>query len=46
LETGFRGWTSTEVFEERQMDGEKDIPAGYATKGMEAWKKLVEELQK
>ena len=46
LETGFRGWTSMEVFEERQMDGEKDIPEEYAMKGMEAWKKLVEELQK
>ena len=45
LQTGFRGWTSIEVFEERQMDGDMDIPEKYAVKGMETWKKLVEELQ-
>ena len=46
LNTGFRGWTSMEVFEERQMDGDKDIPEEYAQKGILAWKKLVHVLQK
>jgi sugar phosphate isomerase/epimerase len=46
LNTGFRGWVSMEIFEERQQDGEKDIPEEYAVKGMQSWKKLVEELQK
>jgi sugar phosphate isomerase/epimerase len=46
LNTGFRGWTSMEIFEETQQDGDKDIPEEYAVKGMESWKHLVKELQK
>jgi sugar phosphate isomerase/epimerase len=45
LETGFRGWTSMEVFEERQQQEDESIPEEYAKEGMEAWKKLVQELQ-
>jgi sugar phosphate isomerase/epimerase len=45
LNTGFRGWTSMEIFEKRQQDGDKDIPEEYAEKGMLAWKKLVKELE-
>lgn len=45
LKTGFRGWTSMEVFEERQQKEDKNIPEEYAKEGMDAWKKLVKELE-
>jgi len=44
LKTGFRGWTSMEVFEERQQEEDKNIPEEYAKEGMDTWKKLVKEL--
>ena len=46
LRTGFRGWCSMEIFEERQMKEDKNIPTEYAEKGMEAWKKIIKDLGK
>lgn len=46
LGTGFRGWVSMENFEERQMGEDDGIPEEYAQKGMEAWRKLVRELER
>jgi sugar phosphate isomerase/epimerase len=37
--TGFRGWSSMEIFEERQMKEDPNIPEEYVVKVMEAWKK-------
>lgn len=46
LKTGFRGWSSMEIFEERQMKEDPNIPEEYAVRGMEVWKKIVAELEK
>jgi sugar phosphate isomerase/epimerase len=46
LKTGFRGWSSMEIFEERQMKKDSSIPEEYAIKGMETWKKIITELEK
>ena len=46
LGTGFRGWVSMEVFEERQMEEDEGIPEEYAQKGMTVWKRLVNELER
>jgi sugar phosphate isomerase/epimerase len=44
LRTGFRGWFSMEIFEERQMKDDENIPMEYAEKGMDAWKKIIKDL--
>jgi len=46
LKTGFRGWVSMEVFEERQQKEDPNIPEEYAVEGMKSWEKFVKELQK